>query len=245
MSISLWLSLATAFVTAIFAFLVLNDYRSKRRPHLLAWSIGLALYSAGALAQALLFTDFAPFLFKLWYWAGAVVVATWLGQGTLFLLARHSRWAWLSFWTVLVLSLLSLPLVFGAGLNVAAYQPGVDLTEQFQAIFTATGLKKTLRVVLVIVMNTYGTLLLVGGAAYSAWIVWRKHLPTHWLWSNLLIAAGGLLPAMGGFLILLGSPTFKYIGQFLGDILLFSGFLLASQSSSHPLRQPATAGKRI
>lgn len=244
MSLSFWLSLATAFVTAVFAFLVFNDYRSKHRPHLLAWSMGLALYSVGALAQAILFTNFSPFLFKLWYWAGAVVVATWLGQGTLFLLARNNRWAWRSFWLVLALSLLGLPLVFGASLNVAAYQPGVDLTEQFQAIFASQGVLKTLRVVLVILMNTYGTLLLVGGAAYSAWIVWRKHLPVHLLWSNLLIAAGGLLPAMGGFLILLGSPTFKYVGQLLGGILLFSGFLLASQSNRRPIAQPAMAGKR-
>ena len=234
MSLSFLLSLATAAVTAIFAFLVLSDYRRKQRPHLLAWGVGLALYSIGALAQALLFNAFNPFLFRLWYWAGALVVATWLGQGTLFLLARNSRWTWLSFWVVLALSLLGLPLIFGAPVNPASYRAGVDLTEQFQDIFTAQGLIKTLRVVLVIVMNSYGTLLLVGGAVYSAWVVWRKHLPSQLLWSNLLIAAGGLLPAMGGFLILLGDPAFKYLGQFLGGILLFLGFLLAGQSSRIP-----------
>lgn len=143
----------------------------------------------GALAQA--FNTFNSLLFRLWYWAGALVVATWLGQGTLFLLARNSRWTWLSFWIVLVLSLLGLPLIFSEPLNPAAYRTGVDLTEQFHDIFMAQGLTKALRVVLVIVMNSYGTLLLVGGAAYSAWVVWRKHLPSQLLWSNLLITAGG------------------------------------------------------
>ncbi|NKQ35177.1 MAG: hypothetical protein HF973_06110 [Chloroflexi bacterium] len=234
MSTSFWISLATAVTTGIFAFLVLARYWVRRRWHLLAWGIGLVLYSVSSLAQAILFNQFNEFLFKLWYWAGAVAVAPCLGQGTLFLLARTKKWTWISFWIITALSLISLPLIFSAELNPAAYQPGIDLTEQFQEIFTVTGAAKTIRIILVIVLNTYGTILLVGGAIYSAFIFWRKRVLPHRMWGNVLIAIGGLLPAMGGFLILLGSPDFKYLGQLLGGILLFAGFLVATKGEPVP-----------
>jgi len=54
------------------------------------------------------------------------------------------------------------------------------------------------------VMNTWGTLALVGGAIYSAWIFRRKGIMRNRVVGNWLIAAGGLLPALGGALIRLG-----------------------------------------
>jgi len=168
------------------------------------------------------------------------VVAPWLGQGTLFLLFRRKKGTWISFWVILVLSLVGLPLIFGAEINPAAYQPGVDLTEQFKEIFTATGTLKTIRVVLVIFLNTYGTILLVGGAIYSAFIFWRKRILPQRMWGNVLIAAGGLLPAMGGVLILLGSPAYKYLGQLLGGILLFIGFWVAIRDAKDTVSRQGT-----
>lgn len=229
MSTSFWISSATALTTGLFAALVLAQYFQRRRWSSLAWGIGLVLYSVGALAQAILALRFNGFLFMLWYWAGAVVVAPWLGQGTLFLLARGKNWAWISFWTIVILSVLGLFLVFGAELNPNAYRAGVDLTEQFQDIFVMVGAARAARVILVIFLNTVGTLMLVGGAVYSAFIFWRKREMANRLWGNVLIAAGGLLPAMGGFLILLGGPDFKYLGQLLGGLLLFAGFLVSAR----------------
>ncbi len=234
MNTSFWISLATTIVTAVFAIKIFNRYWQKRSKHLLAWGIGLALYCIGTAAQTLLSTTFNVFNFKLWYWSGALAVAPWLGQGTVFLLVRKKNWAWISFWIVLTLSLIGLPIIFGSSVDPAAYQPGIDLSNQFQEIFATTGNAKTLRVVLVIFMNSYGTLLLVGGAIYSAWIFWRKRILPQRMWGNVLIAFGGLLPAMGGVLILLGSPAFKYLGQLLGGILLFVGFLVAIQN---PLKE--------
>jgi len=241
MTASFWISIATAVTTGIFAVFVLARYQVRRRRHLLAWGIGLVLYSLSSLAQAILVNQFSDFLFKLWYWAGALVVAPWLGQGTLFLLVRKKNWAWISFWVITVLSIVGLPLIFGAKLDPTAYHAGVDLTEQFQAIFTTTGTARTIRVVLVILLNTYGTILLVGGAIYSAFIFWRKRVLVHRLWGNVLIAIGGLLPAMGGYLILLGSADFKYLGQLLGGILLFAGFIVATKGEPVPQKRPNSA----
>ncbi|PID84768.1 MAG: hypothetical protein CSA11_00250 [Chloroflexi bacterium] len=241
MSTSFWISLATAVTTGVFAVFVLARYQVRRRWHLLAWGVGLVLYSLSSLAQALLVSDFNGFLFKFWYWAGAVAVAPWLGQGTMFLLARRKKWTWISFWAIIVLCVLSLPLIFGADLNASAYQLDVALSEQFQNIFITTGIARTIRVVLVIVLNTYGTLLLVGGAVYSAFIFWRKRVLMNRMWGSVLIAIGGLLPAMGGFLILLGSPDFKYWGQLFGGLILFAGFLVATKGEPVPQKKAKTA----
>jgi hypothetical protein len=76
--------------------------------------------------------------------------------------------------------------------------------------------------------NLYGTLLLVGGAAYSAWIFWRKRILLHRVIGNVLIATGALLPAFGGAFSRLGIGGALYISELLGAILLFLGFLRAT-----------------
>ena len=47
-TLPLILSVVTAIISAIFAVIVFSRWREKRRPHLIAWSIGLALYFVGS-----------------------------------------------------------------------------------------------------------------------------------------------------------------------------------------------------
>ena len=76
--------------------------------------------------------------------------------------------------------------------------------------------------------NLYGTVTLVGGAAYSAWIFWRKRILLHRTIGNILIAAGALLPAFGGTFSRMGVPSALYLGELLGAVLLFAGFVRAT-----------------
>jgi hypothetical protein len=90
------------------------------------------------------------------------------------------------------------------------------------------------------IMNVWGTVALVGGAIYSAWIFRRKNIMRNRVVGNWLIAAGGLLPALGGALIRLGDPSFKYLGEMLGAILIFAGFWLATNApDDQPEPKPA------
>ena len=76
-------------------------------------------------------------------------------------------------------------------------------------------------------MSVYGTIALVGGALYSAWIFGRKRILPYRVVSNVLIALGALLPAIGGSLLKLGTAhgaTF-YILELAGVIIIFIGFL--------------------
>ena len=88
-----WLAFASFVVSLIFAFLVLRRYASRRGPHLLLWGIGMVLYGAGGFCEAYYGAfGWNDLIFRVWYLTGAILVAAWLGQGTVYLLARRS-WA--------------------------------------------------------------------------------------------------------------------------------------------------------
>jgi hypothetical protein len=76
--------------------------------------------------------------------------------------------------------------------------------------------------------NLYGTLTLVGGAAWSAWIFWRKRILLHRTIGNILIAVGAIAPDFGGTFSRFGVPSALYIGELLGALLLFAGFIRAT-----------------
>ena len=74
--------------------------------------------------------------------------------------------------------------------------------------------------------NTFGTVSLVEGAIHSAWVFWRRKIMLHRVVSNILIAVGASLPAVGGtHMRLVGRLPLFYIFELLGVIIIFVGFL--------------------
>lgn len=232
------LSVITAAVTGAFAANVLWRWWHARRPHLLAWGIGLLLYFIGTLAQVILALTWSPLFFALWYWCGALMVAPWLGQGTVYLLWRRGNIARNIQMALILVGVMTLPwTLFLTPFNESAWFPGADMTRVYRDVTNPDGTitpgiltgdsRGTVRFFSP-VMNTWGTLALVGGAIYSAWIFRRKGIMRNRVVGNWLIAAGGLLPALGGALIRLGDPSYKYLGEMLGAILIFWGYWLAT-----------------
>jgi energy-converting hydrogenase Eha subunit H len=82
--------------------------------------------------------------------------------------------------------------------------------------------------------NVYGTVALVGGAAYSAWIFWKKRVLLNRTIGNILIAVGAMLPAFGGTFSRMGFSGALYISELLGAIIMFIGFLQAIKKSDSP-----------
>ncbi len=239
MSTSLILSVVATLVSGVFAVVVLRHWWEKRRPHNLAWGIGLVLYTIGTLSQVVLNFTWSPLFFGLWYWCGALMVAPWLGQGTIYLLVRRGSIARNIQMALILVGIMTLPwTLFLTPFNADAWHPGADLTTIYrdqvapdgtvihQGIMAGSS-RGTVRFFSPI-MNIWGTVALVGGAIYSAWIFRRKNIMRNRVVGNWLIAAGGLLPALGGALIRLGDPSFQYIGTMLGAILIFIGFRLAT-----------------
>lgn len=221
-----YLPILTTIITFIFAAAVFNRFKVRHGSHLLLWSIGLVLYGIGALTEVVLLFTFNAIALKVWYLSGAMLTAAWLGQGTINLLVRRRGIAPTLNVILIIASLLAVVLVFIAPITSAAasFNPAQPVTGQYQDILTRPALVK----VLTILLNTYGTFTLVGGAIYSAFIFWRKRVLFNRMIGNILIAAGAILPALGGSLIKVGLPDFLYLSEFLGAILMYIGFLQAT-----------------
>jgi hypothetical protein len=232
-----YLPILTTIITFVFAAAVFNRFRDRHGAHLLLWSIGLVLYGIGALTEVILLFTFSPLALRLWYLCGAMLTAAWLGQGTINLLVRRRGIATTLNIILTVVSLLAVVLVLFAPITHAAagYNPAVPLSSQYKDILT----RSEVIILLTILLNTYGTLTLVGGAIYSAFIFWRKRVLFNRMVGNILIAAGALLPAIGGSFVGMGLPDFLFLSEFLGAILMYVGFLQAT--ATVPVKNTSTA----
>ncbi len=226
-------SLITTVISGIFAYMVLARWRSalregKQRPHLRAWGIGLTLYAIGSLSQVILSFVWSPLFFGLWYWTGALAVAPWLGQGTVYLLVRRGNIARNIEMALILVCVMTLPwLLLLTPMNGSAWYAGADMNTILYQVLS----HDPSRSMFVGVMNTWGTLALVGGAIYSSILFRRKQVLRSRMIGNWLIAAGGLLPALGGSLVSAGLANLNYIGIMFGVILIFLGYLQTANAT--------------
>jgi hypothetical protein len=234
-----YLPILSTIITFAFAAAVLNRYRVRHGPHLLLWGIGLVLYGIGTLAEVISIFTFNAIALRLWYLSGAMLTAAWLGQGTINLLVRRRGIAPALNIVLSVVSLAAVILVFMAPITpaAAAFTTSQPLSAQYKDILTRSGGM----IFLTILLNTYGTLTLVGGAIYSAYIFWRKRILFNRMIGNILIAVGAMLPAMGGSFVQMGLPDFLYASELLGAILMFIGFIQATVTAPLKVSSPAAS----
>jgi hypothetical protein len=218
----------STIVTFFFAAAVFNRYRKRGGAHLLFWAIGLLLYGLGTLSEVILSLTFNPLVLKLWYLTGAMLTAAWLGMGTVHLLVRKGSTAVVLTWILAAVSVLALVLVLASPTIRAAYDVTRPASDQYKGILTRSGLI----VLLTILLNIYGTLTLVGGAIYSAFLFWRKRVLANRMLGNILIAAGALSPAMGGTFVRAGLADWLYVSEFVGAVVMYIGFIMATSGTS-------------
>jgi len=222
----------STLVTFAFTAAVFNRYRERGGIYLLFWAIGLFLYGLGTLSEVILSLTYSALVLKLWYLTGAMLTAAWLGAGTVQLLIRKGNTAQILTEILTAVSLLALVLVFVAPVNSVAYEVTRPVSEQYKEILTRGGLI----VLLTILLNIYGTITLVGGAIYSAFLFWRKKILANRMYGNILIAAGALSPALGGTFLRTGLVDFLYLSELIGAILMFFGFILATSGQAETYR---------
>lgn len=232
-----YVPILSTIITLIFAVAVFERYRRRGGAHLLLWGIGLILYGMGTLTEAVMLFTFHPLVLKLWYLSGAMLTAAWLGQGTVHLLVRK-RGAPKTLTVVLSLvSIVSAGLILAAPVTAAAAAYNLDLpaSAQYRDILVRSGAV----IALTIILNIYGTIGLVGGAIYSAFLFWRKQVLANRMAGNILIAAGALMPAIAGSFIKAGLADWLYLSEFLGVVFMYAGFI---QATAHrPVIEPKTA----
>ena len=232
-----WWPLATALLGFVFAGLVLNQWYHRRKPHQLAWSVGLLMYGAAAAMEA--YSEYTgewiPWVYRIYIVLAASLVG-FLGLGTLYLIAKNKLWPRLYlafllvclaifFWGALTVDLIEENLVAGIVVGGQALGPGGSFPRVMSLPFNITG-----------------TLLLLGGAVVSVWRFSRKREFAYRMWANVLIAAGTLVIAGAGSMARAGMTVGLYAAEMVASALLLAGFLMAG-TLQKGARAAAEAGR--
>ncbi|HEX5215051.1 MAG TPA: hypothetical protein VFV98_06280 [Vicinamibacterales bacterium] len=214
-----YVPIVTTLLAFPFAFEIFRRYRAHPdRLHLLWWAIGIAVYGAGTLTEALTsLIGWREPVFRAWYITGALLGGAPLAQGTVYLLFRrrvaHALTAvLLATVAVASLAVLSSPIDYS---QVEPYRltgrvfawPGVRLFSPF--------------------LNLYAVVFLIGGAILSALRYSARPETRHRMWANVLIAAGAILPGIGGTATRMGYTEVLYVTELIGLLLTWSGYRLS------------------
>lgn len=230
-----FLPFLASLLSFILAFLIFKRYVDRRGPHLFLWGIGMIFYGIGGFCEGYYGAfGWNPLIYRMWYLFGAILVAAWLGQGTVYLLAKRN-WANLTMVILVAGSIYGLYRVFSAQLDPSLLTASVHTGSELSGhAITTPGVRG-----LTPLFNLYGTVTLVGGAVWSAWIFFRKRVLLHRTIGNILIAAGAIAPAFGGAFSRMGVPNALYIGELIGVVLIFAGFLRATNPMQEGRSLPA------
>lgn len=135
-------------------------------------------------------------------------------------------------------SLVAAYLIFSIPLDGSRFDAGRALSAQYREILPPGAVVRKLTPV----FNIYGTITLVGGALYSAWLLWRKEIAPHRVLGNILIAGGAFVIASASTMVRLGLGDYLYAGELLAASLMFSGFLLATSKAGSTAPSTEAAG---
>jgi hypothetical protein len=237
--------LINVVVTALFAGTILRQYVQRHRIYQLFWSVALSMGFLGTLAYVLMVaagptSSAGVVFFRLYYILGAGLTPSWLGMGSVALVASK-RIRNICLALLCVLSLLAIIFIGLAGIDMqqlghVAGTPGTSILLPAFGAWTLT----------IIIANTLGVLAVVGVALYSAWKLVRRQATVagfhagNLFWANILIVVGDLLNGLAGATARVFGNGFWLI-MALGWIVFFSGVLLTSAARS---RRPATETKQ-
>jgi hypothetical protein len=223
-------------ISAIVSFacmaVIVHDAIRRPRPDKLSWIVAFALFGIAAGAEALgSLTEWTVLLTRVYYLAGAVLVVGYLALGELYLLwpQKIARYApGVAIFTTAVAA----TIVFNAPVDQAKLA-----SEGWEALDRGPGL-----VALTATINGLGTLVVVGGALYSAWRFRKLGIQRHRMIGCLLIAVGVFAVAMGGTLTRFGHREFLYIPMAIGVAIIFWGYLETRRSDAPKVAaEPAPA----
>jgi hypothetical protein len=211
----IYLPAVTAIVAGVFALVVLRQYGSHRKTYQLMWATGFAMFAiaafAGYLARSGGTTESE---YRIFYLFGAILNVAWLALGTLYLLAPR-RWADIALAAVALLSLVAAYAVVSAPVDLTA---AADSGRGFP--------NGSLARILAGVGSGVGSVVLIGGALWSAWVFFSKRHNGRRAIANVVIAVGVLIVAAGGTATFTGASGVLELANLVGLAVMFAGFLL-------------------
>ena len=211
-------------VGGAFAVVVARQYMSRRKPYQAIWAIALAMFAVAAFfetaGQAVGWSDAT---YKGYYLFGGLLNVGWLGLGSLLLLTspRAGRIATV---VMVLISIIAL---------VAVLMSHTD-HNLLKAQVPARG-AIDVPTILPLVTNLGGSLLLIGGAAWSAWRSARAGAPRNRVVGLAVLAAGAFIVAGGhSYAQTKGVYAAQPLSEALGIIAMFVGYLVIESWSRVP-----------
>jgi hypothetical protein len=224
MNVNVLMTGTGVLISAVFASLVFRQYVERKRTYQLMWGIALVLWALGVLAEliATLNNGWADPVYRLYYTTGALLIPAWLGIGTLFLVVQQ-KWVNWVLAILVAISLLGIILIAVWPIAPGALKSSVDnfLPLKVFPFFPVQ--------IVLIVLNTFGTIAFVGGALWSAYKFAKMRTQSERLWATILIALGGAIAATAHSLgVVAGIELFR-LSELLAVIIIFIGFLLTTR----------------
>jgi hypothetical protein len=220
--------LVATLISAAFAITLWVQYRGKPRPYLLAWSVALGVYAVAALTEVIgAAAGWNPFLYRLYYFFGGITVVGILALGSVYLLApRFGRTALAALLTLAGIGLVG---ILGASLQVGLLDthqvPSADVIKLQHGVFNVAA------ILMAAILNIVGTVILIGGAVWSFIAMFLRGAPPSRLVGNILIAGGAFIVAGASTLFrLFHVYDLFYVGQAIGVLVMFGGFLAAQRA---------------
>jgi hypothetical protein len=198
------LAFGAALLALRLAGLLAGRWRAARRPHLLAWSAGLAAYALGAAALAAgAAGGWNEAWFRAYYLFGGLLTAALLGAGSLLLAGRRGAAP-----VALVYAGLAVGVAVAAPLEAPVAGTSIPEAQEHLALFPARAVA--------IAGNVAGSIALVAVALAG---LRRRPL------GNVLLLAGFVVAALGSALAGLGAAeTAAFVA--VGAGLLYAGFVV-------------------
>lgn len=236
-----WWPAATAVLGFVFTWLVFDQWLHRRKPHQLAWAVGMLMYSVAAVMEAVseYSGHWSPLVYRFYIVLAASLVG-FLGLGSYFLIAKKRTGPLIYLGMLIGWLTVFLWGAFVVPLKLSKLVPGI--TVGGQALGAATSFPR----VMSLPFNITGSFFLLGGALLSIWRFARKKEYAYRMWANVLIAVGTLLIAGAGGLARAGVTAGLYPGEMIASAVLLAGFLMAgtldkgAKEAAAKRRQPSS-----
>ncbi len=214
-----YLSIATTVLSAIFAVILLNRFRTQKQSlHLLWWGMGFVTFGiATGLVSALTLLGNSVVLTKAWIVA-ALFITYPLALGSAYLLLERK--------TADRLTAITLPLILLVAVLIIL-SPVVS--DELEAVRPSARILAWAWVrVLMRITGLCAVLFLVGVAIWSAYRFWRSKVPGHGQRAigTMLMAIGTRLWTFGVFFAGMGYVEAMYLGEFFGLLFIWTGVVL-------------------
>jgi hypothetical protein len=199
------------------------DALKRPRPERVIWFVAFLVFAVAAAAEVTgAMLGWSPVLARVYYLSGAVLVVGVLALGEAYLLWPARMPSFAPGIALLVVAIAA-TVVWSAPVD-----PARLADEGWHALERGPVL-----VALAVAINAGGTLVLVGGALYSAVRLRAAASSQRRAVGCVLIAAGAIFVALGGTMTRLGRPEYLYLAMSAGIAVIFAGVLLTRSPRRH------------